>query len=305
MTRHWPTCDGSPSPLTLRQGVSRQIMRVKIVMGPAMATTGRRVGIWRYCSRSAAQAIALVGAIILTIVLLALEFEILELRRHYGTGQRLHVAEIVIVAALLGSCLIAFVVQWRNGQRRHLEPWRQAETGCVEDRAVADRDPMTVPSSRRTFIAALEEAIMRTSAEHATLIVLGFEGLAHINDADGNVTGDAVLREMAHRLHDLARDGDLVCHIGDDTFAILAYPPGDRENGMTVGERFAAAFDDPIRIGGRAHCIDVAVGVALYPENAENAEALVQHAEFAMHLDRAARRSQQHFLEAMSHAPAV
>ena len=167
------------------------------------------------------------------------------------------------------------------------------------------QDPLTELPNRRAVIPALEEAIARPSGTTLAFYLLDLNGFKQVNDAYGHATRDAVLRAVAQRFRAVARHGDLIARLGGDEFAVLARNVQSRREAFDIGQRYVAALDDAIRVDDHAHNIGVAVGVAFYPDDGANAEAIMHRADLAMYAAKVERRSKLQFFEAMSHAPAV
>jgi diguanylate cyclase (GGDEF)-like protein len=87
-------------------------------------------------------------------------------------------------------------------------------------RVMAERDPLTDLHNRRSFDAALEEAL--ESPGGAALVLFDFDAFKAINDRHGHPVGDAVLQAVARACAAVVRDGDSLARLGGDEFAVIA-----------------------------------------------------------------------------------
>jgi diguanylate cyclase (GGDEF)-like protein len=118
----------------------------------------------------------------------------------------------------------------------------------ARQRVMAERDPLTGLYNRRSFDAALEQALER--GESAALVMFDFDAFKAINDDHGHPVGDAVLQAVAAACDDVVREGDCLARIGGDEFAVIAPHAGSAGVVRIVGalEQAIAAADLPVEI---------------------------------------------------------
>jgi diguanylate cyclase (GGDEF)-like protein len=109
----------------------------------------------------------------------------------------------------------------------------------ARQRVMAERDPLTDLHNRRSFDAALAEAL--EAPEGAGLVLFDFDAFKAINDQHGHPVGDAVLRAIADACSNAVRGGDCLARIGGDEFAVIA-----PRAGSTGVARIVAALEDAI-----------------------------------------------------------
>jgi diguanylate cyclase (GGDEF)-like protein len=115
------------------------------------------------------------------------------------------------------------------------------------------------------------------------VMFLDLDRFKNINDDHGHAAGDLVLREIASRLSQYARDEDTVCRSGGDEFLYLLVNP----RGRTDVERKAVAvlgdIAQAIALGGRDLIVRASIGIAMYPGDGTTADQLVRNADTAMY----------------------
>jgi diguanylate cyclase (GGDEF)-like protein len=115
------------------------------------------------------------------------------------------------------------------------------------------------------------------------VMFLDLDRFKNINDDHGHAAGDLVLREIASRLSQYARDEDTVCRNGGDEFLYLLVNP----KGRTDVERKAVAvlgdIAQAIAVGGRDLIVRASIGIAMYPGDGTTADQLVRNADTAMY----------------------
>jgi diguanylate cyclase (GGDEF)-like protein len=111
-------------------------------------------------------------------------------------------------------------------------------------------------------------------------ISLDLNKFTEINDQRGHSTGDAVLVAIGRRLENIAQDGEFVGRVGGDEYCALKKFRNQTEMVEFLG-RIERCFNDPIRIEENDISVSVSIGVAIYPEDATDADQLVNNADLA------------------------
>ena len=158
----------------------------------------------------------------------------------------------------------------------------------------ATSDPLTGLANRAFLLNRAEhdlEQCCRTNKPMA-LFQLDLDRFKHVNDTYGHSVGDKVLKEAASRLWRCVRQADTLARPGGDEFAIVA--PGIRniEEAEIVRARIARAFEPPLLQLPAEISLGCSCGYAIYPDDGETIEDLIEVADSRMYADKRLRASQ-------------
>ncbi len=130
-----------------------------------------------------------------------------------------HLSQARRVVEVLSAVLAA---EWEasTAAQRAEEEARRADRATDE----AMTDPLTGVGNRRAWerVVAAEERRRRRYGGHAAIVVVDVDSLRSVNEVQGHLGGDLLLRLVADTLGDASRDSDTVARVGDDEFALLA-----------------------------------------------------------------------------------
>ncbi len=151
---------------------------------------------------------------------------------------------------------------------------------------LAYEDGLTGLPNRAMFNEQLEQAVRRARREKAPLAVLLFDmdRFKAINDTLGHPVGDQALREVGRRVREALRDSDIVARLGGDEFAILLATGGAVTAPRVVAGKIHKCLEDPLVVEGQPMDIAASIGIALFPEHGEDANALLRAADVAMYV---------------------
>jgi len=160
-------------------------------------------------------------------------------------------------------------------------------------RQQAEADPLTGLPNRTTFAVRLQQAVDRAAERDGALglMFVDADRFKAINDTHGHAVGDRVLVEIGHRLQRSLRESDLVARLGGDEFAILLEPLADAADAQLVAGKIEATMHQPLAIDGGPTLVPrVSIGLALYPADGADAQALLAHADRLMYHAKRAQR---------------
>jgi len=158
----------------------------------------------------------------------------------------------------------------------------------------AHHDPLTGLPNRAMFHQCLQQEIAFTdvAGNAFALMFLDLDGFKPVNDSYGHAAGDEVLRQVAARLKDAARPLDIVARLGGDEFVIIAITDlnAPRTTAETVATKCLEAIGLPFAVAGAEIRIGLSIGIAICPEDGQDAGRLMSHADAALYLAKSAGR---------------
>jgi diguanylate cyclase (GGDEF)-like protein len=172
-----------------------------------------------------------------------------------------------------------------NRELRDAEVRRERTRAEERIRHLAYYDPLTDLPNRTLFQNRLEQAVhnaMRARNPLAVMI-MDLDTFKEINDTLGHFMGDAVLRDIGHRLATGLRESDTVARLGGDEFAVML-PNVGRAGAELAARKLLALVQEPLTVEGVNLDVHSSVGIALFPEHGTEAEILIQRADVAMYV---------------------
>ena len=150
---------------------------------------------------------------------------------------------------------------------------------------LANFDPLTGVPNRNLFMNRLEHLLVQARRAHTRLglLFLDIDRFKYINDSFGHSCGDSLLREFAVRLRSLLREGDTVARLGGDEFVIILADIKEPEDAARLAIKVLDAFLAPVLAEGRELHVTTSIGVSVYPEDGDEADTLLRHADAAMY----------------------
>jgi diguanylate cyclase (GGDEF)-like protein len=166
----------------------------------------------------------------------------------------------------------------------------------------AYHDALTGLPNRTFLVELVHQAILtaRRENERLSLLLLDIDRFKEINDTLGHNVGDLILQAFGPRLRGAVREsdtlarlgGDDVARLGGDEFAVLLPGVFDTYGAITVVDRIRTALEAPFLVEEQPLEVSASVGIALYPDDGEDAATLIRRADLAMYV---AKRSTSGF----------
>ena len=146
-------------------------------------------------------------------------------------------------------------------------------------------DDLTAMPNRRHFLRRLSAGITASRASETSLALLLFDldRFKELNDTLGHDAGDQLLCQVGERLRGVLRNTDTAARLGGDEFGVLLLGPCDAARAELVADKILATISEPFPIKGVNLRVTASIGIALFPEHADNDEQLMQHADVAMY----------------------
>jgi diguanylate cyclase (GGDEF)-like protein/PAS domain S-box-containing protein len=164
-------------------------------------------------------------------------------------------------------------------------------------RLLAYHDPLTGLPNRLLLTDRLAHALASAKRRqgHVGVLYIDLDRFKNVNDSLGHAVGDKLLWEIAHRLNTCVREEDTVSRMGGDEFVIVLECLQDQEDAASIASKVHKAFERPILVDNRMLHASASIGIAVYPNDGESAEVLLQNADTAMYQAKAQGRNNFQF----------
>ena len=148
----------------------------------------------------------------------------------------------------------------------------------------AFHDALTELPNRVLLGDRLGQAVLMATRAGTSFAILSLDldGFKAVNDTHGHLRGDEVLRQVARRLVDAARESDTVARVGGDEFVVLL-PGADARATRLVATRVLRSFRAPVRIGDLDLPLGTSIGAAVFPDDGTDPTALLAVADERMY----------------------
>ena len=220
-----------------------------------------------------------------------------------GTGRAVPYADF------LG--LVDFLVQFAIGLGLViwlLEAERQtAATAAAQVERLAYHDVLTGLPNRQLFLDRLRIAIAHARRAGTKLAIFYFDldRFKNVNDSLGHRAGDRLLQIVGERLTNLLRAEDTVARLGGDEFTLLSPFVEHVEDAVAIARRVRESVKAPLTLEGRELFVTTSLGISFYPDDGDDAETLLKHADVALYRAKAAGRDTFELYTASMNAQAL
>ena len=178
-------------------------------------------------------------------------------------------------------------------------------------RRLAYFDAQTALPNRVLFQERVLQAIAdaRRSRRLVALLFMDLDHFKQVNDTLGHDAGDLLLCEVASRLNTAVRDTDpltrgvqgsiesVLARHGGDEFIVCLSGIERAEDAARVATRILAALELPVQLDGPEVFCTASIGISLYPQDGDDPETLLKHADAAMYQAKASGRNNYHFYD--------
>lgn len=165
---------------------------------------------------------------------------------------------------------------------RDITERKQLELALTE---MAHKDSLTGLPNRAQFSLLAEQAILQAQRKSSSLAMMfiDLDDFKSVNDMFGHHVGDALLIEVANRISQRLRASDTVFRIGGDEFVLLLSDVSHNQHLQHVGDKIIAALSEKILIDNCPCQVGASIGIARYPDDGEDIDALLKAADEAMY----------------------
>ena len=170
-------------------------------------------------------------------------------------------------------------------------------------------DNLTGLPNRKLFIDHLGKGVGQAKRENRSLVLLeiGLDHFQNINESLGVRGGDYILQTVAERLLGVLRSSDVVgrsnnklpientARTGGDEFSVVMYGVNSVENASVVSSRVLEAVKQPFTVDGDDVYLTASIGIAVYPDDGDEADTLIKHAASAQDVAKTQGRDKYQF----------
>jgi len=196
---------------------------------------------------------------------------------------RLQQANAHLVIATIEAQKLAEQVEIAKDQLEHLAH-HDALTGLPNRILLQDRLGQAIELARR-------------QGRQLAVMFMDLDRFKHINDSLGHAVGDQLLQSVAQRLVDCVRQSDTISRQGGDEFVLLLPNIEHAEDAAYSAQKMLGALAQPHLIEGHDLHISVSIGISIYPNDGQDAEALIKSADTAMYYAKENGRNNYKFFE--------
>jgi len=189
---------------------------------------------------------------------------------------------LMTLLTLMSSLLIAAYLRVHHQSRillieNQMRLWR-----------LANHDALTGLPNRMLLMDRLKQLLARSLRQRKRLAVmfLDLNDFKQVNDTYGHEVGDQLLKFVAERLRSATRVEDTVARMSGDEFIILIEGMENREALETVSQKIQQKLSDGLLIDGKLICAHTSIGIATFPDDGDNPEALIKQADMRMYADK-------------------
>jgi diguanylate cyclase (GGDEF)-like protein/PAS domain S-box-containing protein len=167
---------------------------------------------------------------------------------------------------------------------------KKAEEGLLRQAQLnahqALHDSLTGLANRTVFRDRIAQATRRArrDGQRVAVLMMDLDRFKEVNDSLGHYVGDFLLQELGARLEGVLRDSDTVARLGGDEFGLLLPGRCDPEEIAELLGKIAAAVEQPIVLQNLPLTIEASIGVAFFPDDGEDVDTLLRHADVAMYM---------------------
>jgi len=145
-------------------------------------------------------------------------------------------------------------------------------------------------------------AVLARSRRHggaAALLLFDLDHFKEVNDTLGHPAGDRLLVEIAQRCLSVVRESDTVGRSGGDEFTVVVSDFAGAEDLALLARRLLSAIEKPVELGEREAHVTASIGIAVYPDDGDDADELTRNADLAMYRAKALGKNRFEFFGAV------
>jgi len=173
----------------------------------------------------------------------------------------------------------------------------QLGTKNAQLQQMAFYDQLTGLPNRALFIDLVQREMLQAhrSQQQFGIFFIDLDRFKAVNDSMGHAAGDELLIEVARRLRDTLREVDVVCRQSGDEFLVMVRDIDHWESLGEMAERILRVVEEPVQLANTTVRVSASIGIALFPEDAQDFETLVKHADIAVYQAKTLGRARYSF----------
>jgi diguanylate cyclase (GGDEF)-like protein/PAS domain S-box-containing protein len=245
---------------------------------------------------------------------------------HAGTNEELRLQYDAIIAGGVADDSNETRMRHRDGSRLFVEVHRHAQRSgadwiivavlrnVTEHKEAAKRliriahfDALTGLPNRTLFYRNLARAVARAPVRGwcVALLCIDLDHFKNVNDTRGHALGDELLCQVSSRLLQCVRIRDTVARLGGDEFGVILAARDGEQRAHLVANRIRETMCVPFVLKDHEVTVTASVGIALSPDDAADADTLIQYADTAMYQAKGAGRNTARFFKARMNTDAL
>lgn len=149
----------------------------------------------------------------------------------------------------------------------------------------AHTDALTGLPNREVLYNRIDQIgeISRRENKRFSLLMIDLNEFKNINDTMGHHAGDELIRQVGKRIKDCLRASDTVARLGGDEFAVLLPTTENRDDAIYASKKIIQQCTTPYIIDGKEVTVGMSIGIAIYPDTAEDSDFLMRCADKSMY----------------------
>ncbi|MEH7180171.1 sensor domain-containing protein [Neobacillus vireti] len=161
---------------------------------------------------------------------------------------------------------------------------------------LAYHDFLTELPNQRLLNKKLEQALITSKRlqQKLSVMFLDLDRFKYVNDTLGHSIGDKLLKEVSERLKMCLRDDDVLARLGGDEFVVLLPNTGNTNQVVEYAKTIIESLEEPFHIEEYELFITASIGISTFPDDGEDAETLIKHADSALYKAKAKGKNTYH-----------
>ena len=227
--------------------------------------------------------VAIILLLSVIIFWLAQKYDAFEYLIEFSRAHEEYEIDEILILLMIASFAFA-AVAYRNGKRLKQEVLKRRKVQ-QSMKKMAFYDSLTGLPNRELCINRFEHILNQSArtSESAAVLFIDLDNFKEVNDNYGHDAGDILLKQFSERLLGQLRKGDTLSRFAGDEFIILLESVGSINNVTILAKKILDCIQTPFQINANETTVGMSVGIAMYPNDGQEASVLLKHADTAMY----------------------